>query len=148
MKKTVVLLAAILFTATITLAQTQSSASPTPQSDAPAAAAPVSRTSGDVTNGPVAEFISDNSAVVGWSTKYPGKGTIKYGIDAKHLDQTADVQQGAEGRNHHAKITGLKPDTNYFFQVFQNGKPAEEVGVFRTVAGGAKPERSKAVIPQ
>ncbi len=148
MKKTFVVVAAILFTATLALAQTQSSTSQTPQSDAPAAAAPASLTTGDVTNGPVAEFVSDNTAVVGWSTKYPGKGTIKYGIDAKHLDQSATVQQGAEGRNHHAKITGLKPDTNYFFQVYQNGKPAEEVGVFRTVATGAKPERSQAVIPQ
>ena len=143
MKKTLVVVAALLFTVPFTFAQKP--ASSTPQSDA---AAPVSLTTGDVTNGPVAELISDNSAVVGWSTRYPGKGTIKYGFDAKHLDQSAEVQQTAEGRNHHAKITGLKPDTNYFFQVFQNGRPAEEVGVFRTVATGAKPERSKAVIPQ
>ncbi len=147
MKKTFVLLAAILFATTLTLAQNHPAASATPQSDAPAAA-PASLTTGDVTNGPVAELISDNSAVVGWSTKYPGKGTIKFGTDAKHLDQSASAQQGAEGRNHHAKLTGLKPDTNYFFQVFQNGKPAEEVGVFRTVAAGAKPERSNATIPQ
>jgi len=146
MKKTLVVIAALLFTVPFAFAQKPSTASQTPQSDA--AAAPASLTTGDVINGPVAEIITDNSAVVGWSTKFPGKGTIKYGLDAKHLDQSADVQQTSEGRNHHAKITGLKPDTNYFFQVFQNGRPAEEVGVFRTVAQGAKPERSKAVIPQ
>ena len=142
MKKTF-LLVAILVATTFALAQKPAA---TPQSDS--AAVPVSRTTGDVTNGPVAELVSDNSAVVGWSTKYPGKGTIKYGTDVKHLDQSADVQQASQGRNHHAKITGLKPDTNYFFQVFQNGKAAEEVGVFRTVPQGAKPERSQAVIPQ
>ena len=102
----------------------------------------------DVSNGPVAEVVTDTSATVGWSTKYPGKGSIKYGLDAKNLDQTGTAQQSAEGRNHHAKLTGLKPDTNYFFQVMQNGKPAEEVGTFRTTPQGAKPERSNAVIPQ
>lgn len=142
MKQTFVLVA-IVFVAAFGFAQSQSVAA---ASQATAASAPAS--AGDVTNGPVAEYISANAAVVGWSTRYPGKGSIKYGTDAKNLNQSAEVQQTNEGRNHHARLTNLKPDTNYFFQVMQNGRPAEEMGIFRTVAAGSKPERSKAVIPQ
>jgi phosphodiesterase/alkaline phosphatase D-like protein len=74
--------------------------------------------------------------------------SIKYGTDRNHLSQSANANQSSDGRNFHAHLQGLRPNTRYYFQVMENGSPVGGVGTFLTVSPGAAPVRSKAVIPQ
>ena len=101
-----------------------------------------------ITNGPVAEYISDSAATLGWSMHGSGNTSIKYGNDREHMDQTAQATPSKDGSNYHARIEGLTPSMRYYFQVVQNGEPVGGIGTFRTVASGAAPVRSKATIPQ
>lgn len=102
-----------------------------------------------ITNGPVAEYVSESSAVIGWSVPgNPGSMKIKYGSDRDHLNQTADAVPSVDGRNFHARLQSLMADTRYYFQVVQSGEPVGGVGTFRTVASGMPPLKSKAIIPQ
>ena len=108
-----------------------------------------SGSSDEISNGPVAETVSDSSAVIGWSTKDAASSTgVKYGTNRANLSQTAQATDGADGKNHHARLQGLSPSTRYYFQVTANGQPAGGVGTFKTTAAGDTPVQSKAVIPQ
>src|SRR5215467_4002997 len=102
-----------------------------------------------ITNGPVAEYVADSKATIGWSVQNPGSTmTIKYGTDRDHMDQTAQAAAGSDGRNFHARLQSLSPETRYYFQVMQDNQAAGGVGTFRTVASGAAPIKSRATIPQ
>lgn len=102
-----------------------------------------------ITNGPVAETVSDSSAFIGWSTKEAASSAIvKYGTTRDHLTQTAQATDNSDGKNHHARLENLSPDTTYYFQVMENGEPQGGIGTFRTVEIGEKPIQSKAVISQ
>jgi hypothetical protein len=108
-----------------------------------------SGSSEEISNGPVAETVSDSSAVIGWSTKDAANSTgVKYGTNRANLSQTAQATDGAEGKNHHARLQGLSPSTRYYFQVTANGQPVGGIGTFKTTAAGDTPVQSKAVIPQ
>lgn len=102
-----------------------------------------------ISNGPVAEYVADSNATLGWSVHDPsGNMSVKYGSDRDHLNQTAQATSGSDGRNYHARLQGLSPETRYYFQVMQNDQPMGGVGTFRTVASGASPVKSKATIPE
>ena len=102
-----------------------------------------------ISNGPVAETVSDSSALIGWATRNAASNTgVKYGASRANLSQTAQGTEGADGKNHHAKLDGLSPSTRYYFQVTENGQPVGGVGTFKTTASGEQPVQSKAVIPQ
>ena len=73
---------------------------------------------------------------------------MRYGTTRDHMTQTAEVTNNTEGKNHHAKLDNLSPDTTYYFQVIENGQPVGGIGTFRTVETGEKPIQSKAVISQ
>lgn len=137
MKKAVTLIAVILVAGTLALAQTGGGSSSTE-----------SQTQ-QITNGPVAEYVADSNATIGWSVHNTGSNmSIKYGTDRDHLNQTAQGTPGTDGRNFHARLQGLTPETRYYFQVTQNNDPVGGVGTFRTVASGAAPVKSRATIPQ
>ena len=132
-----------------------SSASPSSgqsNSGYPSSAQNGSSQSGDtqsIVNGPVAETVSDSSAVIGWSTRNAANATgMKYGSNRANMTQTAQSTDGSDGKNHHAKLDGLSPNTRYYFQVTENGQPVGGIGTFKTTASGEQPVQSKAVIPQ
>jgi phosphodiesterase/alkaline phosphatase D-like protein len=103
-----------------------------------------------ISNGPVAETVSDSSAFLGWSTKEPSTSTesVRYGTKRDKLTETAEVADTHDGKNHHARLQNLSSDTVYYFQVIDNGQVQGGIGTFRTVAEGEKPVQSKAVISQ
>lgn len=101
-----------------------------------------------ISNGPVAEYVSDSNCTIGWSTRVPGPMTLRYGTDRAKLTQTAEAVDSNDGRNHHVKLDGLRPDTRYYFVVLSGGEPVSGVGTFQTVAQGDQPIKSKAIIPQ
>jgi len=130
---------ALLFSA-VSLAQTSSS---------PYSTSPTTATMNQITNGPVAETVSDSSAFIGWSSKEAASGSsIKYGTARDHMNEKAEATDNTDGKNHHARLTNLSPDTTYYFQVMANGQPQGGIGTFRTVGPGDKPIQSKAVISQ
>lgn len=102
-----------------------------------------------ITNGPVAETVSASSAFIGWSTKNSASSTeVRYGTSRDRLSQTVEGTDTPDGKNHHARLQDLKPDTTYYFQVIENGKDEGGIGTFKTVASGERPIQSKAVISQ
>jgi phosphodiesterase/alkaline phosphatase D-like protein len=102
-----------------------------------------------IVNGPVAEFVSDSKATIGWETASAASAmAIRYGNDRDHLKQTATANPSADGRRHHATLEGLSPETPYYFQVMVNGEPLGGVGTFSTVASGAAPVKSRVTIPK
>jgi len=99
--------------------------------------------------GRVAETVTDSSALLGWATHDAASGTtVKYGTSRTNMVQSADATDGSDGKNHHAKLQGLSPNTRYYFQITQNGQPVGGVGTFKTTASGEQPVQSKAIIPQ
>jgi phosphodiesterase/alkaline phosphatase D-like protein len=101
-----------------------------------------------VTNGPVAEYISDSTATIGWSTGQPTNMTVRYGTDRTKLTQTASPTGSGEARNHHVHLERLTPGTRYFFQLYEGSDRVGGVGTFSTVEKGETPERSKVTIPE
>lgn len=97
-----------------------------------------------ITQGPVVEFVSDNSAVIAWSTNVPANTVVKYGMDPNNLTQTAEAPWGKT--THRVNITGLQPNTTYYLQVESaqaqgTGTGAlSSVSQFQTVAPGAAPK--------
>ena len=102
-----------------------------------------------ISNGPVAETVGDTTVLVGWATHDAASNTaIKYGTNRADMSESAQGTEGSDGRNHHARLQGLQPNTRYYFQVTENGSPVGGVGTFKTTATGEAPIQSKAIIPQ
>ena len=70
-----------------------------------------------ITNGPVIEAASGNSARVAWSTNIPGSTRVSYGTDINNMNQLAEAPWGQGGHTHRVELKNLKPNTTYFFQV-------------------------------
>lgn len=102
----------------------------------------------EITNGPVAEYVGESECTIGWSARVPGTMAVRYGTDRTKLTKTAQAVSNSDGRNHHARLNDLAPNTRYYFQVVSADAPVSGVGTFETVAKGEQPIRSKAVIPQ
>lgn len=68
-----------------------------------------------ITNGPVVENVSGNSAEIAWSTNVNAASVIKYGTDKNNLSQTAQAPWG--GVTHRITLQNLQPNTTYYFQV-------------------------------
>jgi len=100
-----------------------------------------------VTQGPILESVSADSAVVAWSTNMDGSTKVFYGTDPHDLSQLAEAPWGANGHTHRAKMSNLQPNTTYYFRVETGqaqGGNGEEVEnrrpfSFRTTAPGAAP---------
>ena len=65
--------------------------------------------------GPNLEKLDSNSAVVYWKTKVPGSAVARFGTDLSNMDQQAKAPWG--GNEHRVTLTGLQPNTTYYFQV-------------------------------
>lgn len=101
----------------------------------------------EIMNGPVAEYIADTKAGIGWTTNAKAHMALMYGTDAAHLDRVADAIEKEHGRNHHASLSGLKPNTRYFFQVTLDSAAVSDVGTFTTLQVGSAATISKAIQP-
>ena len=101
-----------------------------------------------ISNGPVAEYVSDSNCTIGWSTRVPGTMTLRYGTDPTKMTQTKEAIKSDDGRNHHVRLDGLAPHTRYYFRVLNGGEEIGGIGTFQTVDAGDPPIKSKAIIPQ
>jgi phosphodiesterase/alkaline phosphatase D-like protein len=93
-----------------------------------------------LTNGPVIETLGKDSAVIAWSTSGRSSSTVRFGTDPSNLSQTAQAPWGQQ--THRVRITGLQPNTRYYFLV--ESAQAEGTGLsaksnqsqFKTVSEG------------
>jgi phosphodiesterase/alkaline phosphatase D-like protein len=79
-----------------------------------------------ITAGPELEIVNDTLAIIRWTTTNPGRtdlhyGIVHYGTDAKNLSELA---KSPNRRNpsrpdmiFRVRITGLKPQTTYYYTV-------------------------------
>ncbi len=97
-----------------------------------------------ITKGPVIEYVGPTDAVIAWSTNAKSSTVLRYGTAPNALDRKAEKPWG--GTNHRVKLTGLKPNTTYYFDVesehaLGTGTQAESTKAsFRTPAKGVKSE--------
>ncbi len=97
-----------------------------------------------VTRGPYLQRGSATGLVVRWRTDMPTDSRVRYGTDAASLSQTADV--GATTTEHVVTLTGLTPDTTYYYSVGTTtaalaGGDATHFFVTAPPTGTAKPTR-------
>ena len=72
-----------------------------------------------ITQTPNIPRIGDTWAVVTWTTRTGGSSVVHYGTDANSLSQVAQspYAQGTNETRHRVRITGLQPNTTYYFTV-------------------------------
>ena len=105
-----------------------------------------------ITNGPVLEEVTSDSATIAWSTNMQGSTNVMYGTDPRNLSQLAEAPWGANGRTHRVKIRNLQPNMTYFFRIETgqarggHGQETETVRplAFTTTPRGAQPLRQVA----
>ncbi len=76
---------------------------------------------------PYLQKTSETSTTIVWRTSEPTTGEVRYGVDPTDLERSATSD--VEDPNHAVEITGLTPDTTYYYAVFSAGQllasPAE-----------------------
>lgn len=84
--------------------------------------------------GPYLQMPSANGMTIRWQTLAAEGSLVRYGTAADNLGAVA---QGAEGRIHEVRLSGLQPDTTYYYSV------GETVHSFRTspLPGAERPVR-------
>jgi hypothetical protein len=75
-----------------------------------------------VTRGPYLQSGSPTGMVVRWRTDWPEASVVRYGAGPQDLDHAAS---GVPGLDHEVAITGLAPDTTYYYTVGTEGGPTE-----------------------
>jgi phosphodiesterase/alkaline phosphatase D-like protein len=70
-----------------------------------------------ITNGPVLEAVTGNTATVAWSTNRRGSSRVNYGTDPNNLTQLAEAPWGRGGLTHRVELKNLQPNTTYYFRV-------------------------------
>jgi hypothetical protein len=64
-----------------------------------------------ITNGPVVEAVTGNTATVAWSTNRRGSSRVNYGTDANNLTQLGEAPWGQGGLTHRVELKNLQPNT-------------------------------------
>src|SRR5579859_3928270 len=65
--------------------------------------------------GPYLQAATPTSIVIRWRTDVLARGIVRFGSAAGHLDR--NVQDSLLGTEHKIKLTGLEPNTKYFYAI-------------------------------
>ncbi len=106
-----------------------------------------------ITNGPLFEQITPDSAIIAWSCNQPSSFRVRYGISPQSLNQIANLPWTPV--THRVLLHSLQPDTQYYFtleaaqpnapstpsshatdQSSAPAPPASPIYAFRTLARG------------
>ena len=98
----------------------------------------------EITRGPYLQLGTSDSIVVRWRTDENTVSKVKYGTTQGVLDQ--EVQIGGQRQEHEVALTGLLPDTRYYYAVFAGaellaGNDANHFFDTAPPAGTSKPTR-------
>lgn len=93
---------------------------------------------------PYLQTLTPTSVIVVWTTDSASEGVVRYGTSPQSLTQTAS---GGSGTQHEVKLTGLVPDTRYYYSVGSSaatlaGGDAEHYFVTAPTAGTKKKFRA------
>lgn len=69
---------------------------------------------------PYLQSTTHESAVIVWMTYEPGPSEVRYGSSPKSLNHVVTIDKSAT--HHEVKLTGLSPDTRYYYSVGSPGK--------------------------
>ncbi len=78
---------------------------------------------------PYIQSSTQHSVQIAWRSSAAAIGAVEYG---ETLDYGATVQEDSLGWKHWLTLTGLEPDTRYFYRVTNNGAVVTEGDTFRT----------------
>jgi hypothetical protein len=101
-----------------------------------ALAAGVNTSAQSIRLGPFLQDATPNSVWVGWESTGGTESTVRFGPAPGRLTGTAtgsSISSVGDARIHHAQITGLQPDSVYYYQL-QTGNATSEITRFRTPA--------------
>ncbi|QFU23268.1 DNRLRE domain-containing protein [Shewanella eurypsychrophilus] len=70
-----------------------------------------------LTRGPYLQLGTEHSMTVKWRTDITGPSVVKYGIELSHLAGSAT---GLDEANHSVTLSGLTPNTRYYYAVLDN----------------------------
>ncbi|MGZ4814233.1 MAG: fibronectin type III domain-containing protein [Terriglobales bacterium] len=74
-----------------------------------------------IVEGPRVEAVGNDWAQVAWTTNEASSSVVHYGMDRNAMTQIAQAPyadtEGANHQTHRVRITNLKPNTTYYFQV-------------------------------
>jgi len=103
----------------------------------------IASSSASVTRGPYLQMSTPTGMTVRWRTNIATDGRVRYGLDPASLTSVAD--QGVTGTEHEVQLTGLLPDTRYYYSVGTAAEPlagdASYFFVTPPAAGTATPTR-------
>ena len=72
----------------------------------------------EISRGPYLQQASDDEITIRWSTVTDRDAVVRYGTDPNNLNQFASgVSTGTAPTKHSVNITGLNPDTRYFYSI-------------------------------
>ncbi len=76
--------------------------------------------------------LTDASATISWLTDVGADGSVVYGLGPDHVHRTAADVRGSETRadTHFVTLTGLTPNTTYYFAVRSGSTLADSNGAF------------------
>lgn len=110
-----------------------------------------------IVNGPIVEFVNQNSAVIAWTTNSGGSTIVQYGTDPNSLSQRAQApyadREGVSYQTHRVTLRNLKPATKYYYvahsgQGEDTGTAAKtEVSSFVTAGGNAATPATLTKVP-
>ena len=86
----------------------------------------------DIVDGPRAEDVKKDSAVLVWKTNKEAATRVQYGTASTKLGQHAFKPGGS--REHRVELRNLKPGTTYFYAVENRGGKQRYDGQFQTPA--------------
>lgn len=97
-----------------------------------------------LSRGPYLQMATQSSMTVRWRTPMPSAGWVRFGTSHQQLDRQAGYD--AAVTEHTVELTGLQPDTTYFYQVLGDQGALTEAGpsfTFKTApeVGPRKPFR-------
>jgi hypothetical protein len=72
--------------------------------------------------------ISESTLSVSWTTEIPTTGVVVWGESEGSLQRSAPSETG-NGRIHSATITGLEPETTYFYEINSAGETYDNNGI-------------------
>jgi acid phosphatase type 7 len=73
-----------------------------------------------VTRGPYIQMVTQNSLFIRWRTNFPTDSKITYGTNPS--SQTGIAYLGTVTTEHEVQVTGLNPDTKYYYSIGHSGQ--------------------------
>jgi len=80
--------------------------------------------------GPIPQNVTDKSAQIWWATDKPAETIVSYGTDMNNLQTAPQKPWGL--KDHVVELSGLSPDTTYYFRVMNAKGEVRASGQFKT----------------